>query len=258
MKYKIISWNVNGIRSISKKINFSDFFKKHNPDILCLGETKLSPGCNDVLCDIDGFKYRYWNTSDGRKGYSGTAILSNIKPKSIVYDLPNHNNNEGRVITAEFKDFYLVNVYTPNSGRKLERLVYRTKEWDRAFEKYIKKLGKKVIVCGDLNVINLDIDIHNPKTGKRRAGYTKEERESFYKILEKCKLIDTYRHLYPKKIGEYSYWSYFANSRAKNKGWRIDYFLVNEKILKYIKDSKILMKQIGSDHAPVILETKNF
>jgi exodeoxyribonuclease III len=256
MGLKIIAWNVNSIRAVVKRIDFGEFLDKYNPDILCLGETKLSPGYD--VSYIKKFKYKYWNTSTARKGYSGTAILSNIKPQSIIYDLPEHFNNEGRTITLKFKDFYLIHVYTPNSGRKLARLKYRTSEWDRAFEKHIKSLGKKVIVCGDMNVINYDIDIHNPKTGKRRAGFTKEERESFHKMLNKCKLIDTFRHLYPKKTGQYSYWSYFANARGKNKGWRLDYFLINEKLIKYIKNSSILMKQLGSDHAPIMLEIMDF
>jgi exodeoxyribonuclease-3 len=259
MIHKIISWNVNGIRALVKKVDMQKFLEKHKPDIMCFNEIKLSIPYdkveNNLQCKIKKYPHRYWNSSKTKKGYSGTAIFSNIKPLSVVYDLDNHKNDEGRVITLEFEDYYLVNVYTPNSGRILERLKYRTEEWDVDFRKYIKKLIKKkeVVICGDLNVAHNDIDIHDPKSNERTAGFTKEERQSFNKLIKQCKLVDTFRKFHPDEKDKYSYWTYMRKAREKNKGWRIDYFLVTKKILKKIKNSDILMKQLGSDHAPVIL-----
>jgi exodeoxyribonuclease III len=200
MNYKIISWNVNGIRAVSKKIDINAFLIKHKPDIICFGEIKLSLPFKkteeDLQCRVKGYPHRFWNCSKTKKGYSGTAVFSKIEPKSIQYDLPNHKNDEGRVITLEFDDFYLINVYTPNSGQVLKRLDYRTKEWDVDFRKYTKKLlkNKNVIISGDLNVAHNDIDIHDPVRNKRNAGFTDEERQSFDKLLKQCKLIDTFRY----------------------------------------------------------------
>ena len=261
MKYKIISWNVNGIRAVHKKENLEKFLLKHKPDIMCFNEVKLSIPYtkieNELQCKIKGYIHRYWNSSKTKKGYSGTAVFSNIAPMSVVYDLPGHKNDEGRVITLEFKDFYLVNVYTPNSGQQLQRLKYRTEEWDVDFRKYIKSLQKKkknVVICGDLNVAHKEIDIHNAKSNERNAGYTIEERNSFDKLLKTCNLIDTFRHLYPSKPDIYTYWTYMRKARDKNKGWRIDYFLVSKKLVKKVKESNVLTKQLGSDHAPIFLD----
>lgn len=261
MKWKIISWNVNGIRSLHKKGEFKKLIDKNNPDVICLSETKLS--CPYVTIqeqlkkDIKGYKYRYFSPCLARKGYAGTMTFSKRKPLSVIYGIGNKElDNEGRVITLEFKDFYLVNVYTPNSGRELKRLKYRTEEWDPAFRKFIKKLDSKktAIVSGDLNVAHKEIDLHNPKGNKKSAGFTDEERNSFELLLNKVKLIDTFRYFYPDKTDIYSYWTYMAKARQKNKGWRIDYFLISKKSIDWIKKADILTLQMGSDHAPVLIE----
>lgn len=259
---KIIAWNINGIRSVIDKKYLYDLIEKENPDIICFGETKLSCPITETQQKlkekIPGYKNRYYSQCGVRNGYSGTAIFSKKKPISVKFGMndPLHDN-EGRLITLEYKKFFLVHVYTPNSGQTLQRLEYRVNEWDVKFRKFIKKLQKekKVIVCGDLNVANEDIDIHSPKTNKRTAGFTDEERDSFKKHLEKLKLIDTYRYKNPDKI-EYSYWSYRFGARKKNKGWRIDYFLVSEKLKSKIVKSEILTKVEGSDHAPIMLNIK--
>ncbi len=262
---KIIAWNINGIRShMNKQTDFFDLIEQEKPTIICFGETKLSCDFSshklkeDMMEKIKGYEYRYYSTcgsNDKRGGYSGTCIYSKKKPVDVKYGLitPEGNiDDEGRVITLEFKKFYLVHVYTPNSGMALSRLDYRINTWDKAFKKYLIQLqkDKPIIVCGDLNVANEDIDLKNPKTNHKTAGFTDEERESFKDILKDAKLIDTYRYKYPNKI-EYSFWSYRMNSRAKNVGWRIDYFLVSEKIINKVKKSKILTDIKGSDHAPV-------
>ena len=207
----------------------------------------------------DGYKYRYFNTCIRKKGYSGTAIFSKIEPISEIQGIGvKDHDQEGRVITLEFDKYYLTHVYTPNSGQKLERLDYRTQEWDKEFSKFIGKLQKKkpVIVCGDLNCARYEIDLHSPKTNLKSAGFTKEERDSFNGYIEKLKLIDTYRYLYPDKI-EYSYWTYLRQSRKNNKGWRIDYFLISNKLKNKLKDSKIHTNIMGSDHAPIELLIEN-
>ena len=260
---KIIAWNINGIRSVIDKKYLYDLIEKENPDIICFGETKLSCPITETQQKlkekIPGYKNRYYSQCGVRNGYSGTAIFSKKKPINVKFGMndPLHDN-EGRLITLEFKKFFLVHVYTPNSGQTLQRLEYRVNEWDVKFRKYINKLQKekKVIVCGDLNVANEDIDIHSPKTNKRTAGFTDEERESFKKHLSKLKLIDTYRYKNPTKV-EYSYWSYRFGARKKNKGWRIDYFLVSEKLKSKIVKSEILTNIEGSDHAPILLTIKN-
>lgn len=259
---KIIAWNVNSIRSLITKVDLNEFLKKNNPDIFCMSETKLS--CPDLLIQqdlmkkISSYKYRYYNTCTARKGYSGTAIWSKKKAINMHLGINNEEHDkEGRVITLEFKDYYLVHVYTPNSGQVLQRLDYRVKRWDKEFWKYVEKLQKvkSVIVCGDLNVAKEEIDLHSPKTNLKSAGFTKEERDSFSKYLKKLKLIDTFRFLYPDKV-EYSYWTYMQKAREKNKGWRIDYFLISEKLKNNLVDSSILTNQMGSDHAPVLLKIK--
>ena len=259
-KYKIIAWNVNSIRALVDKIDLENFLKKEKPQIFCISETKLS--CPDLLVrdslrqKIKGFKHRFFSTSTARKGYSGTAIWSKIKPLSHVYGIGNKElDNEGRVITLEYKDFYLVHSYTPNSGQVLQRLDYRVKQWDPAFWKHIEKLQKKkeVVVCGDLNCARYEIDIHSPKTNLRSSGFTIEERNSFNNYIDKLKLIDTFTYLHPEEPDRYTYWSYRRQSRIKNKGWRIDYFLIDNKLEKILKSSKIHKNIVGSDHVPIEL-----
>jgi len=257
---KIIAWNVNSIRALVKKEDLNDFLKKQKCQIFCMSETKLS--CPDLIYKkelselIKGFKYRYYSTCSVKKGYSGTAIWCKQKPIDVTYGIEEaEHDQEGRVITVKYKNFTLVHVYTPNSGQVLQRLNYRVTKWDKSFFKYIEKLQKdnNVILCGDLNVARYEIDIHSPKTNLKSAGFTKEERYSFNKFIDKLDLIDTYRMLNPSKQ-EYTYWSYLRQSRDKNKGWRIDYFLVSKKLQKKIKKSYILTEQMGSDHAPIVLE----
>ena len=261
---KIIAWNVNSIRSMITKVDLNNFLKNQNPHIFCMSETKLS--CPDLIDrqnfvkKFKGYKYRYYSTCTERKGYSGTAIWSKKKPKSIVYGIDDNSyNKEGRVISLEFNDYILIHVYTPNSGQVLQRLNYRVKEWDVAFWNYVKKLQKtkSVIVCGDLNVARYEIDLHSPSTNLRSAGYTIEERNSFNSYVEKLKLIDTFRKLHPDEKDHYTYWSYMRKSRENNKGWRIDYFLISKNLESKLKKSYILKDQLGSDHAPIVLELKN-
>lgn len=259
---KIIAWNVNGMRAMLKKNDLFNLIKKENPDIICFGETKLSCPILDTQNllreKIKGYKYRYYSQCSLRGGYSGTAIFSKKKPINVTFGMNKEKyDQEGRVITLEFKNYNLIHVYTPNSGQSLQRLNYRVDEWDKEFLKYLKNLNKtkKLIVCGDLNVANEEIDIHNPKTNKKSAGFTEEERLSFKNILKKLNLVDSYRLLNPNKI-EYSYWNYKFKSREKNKGWRIDYFLISDKLKNKINKSEILTKVLGSDHAPIKLEIK--
>jgi exodeoxyribonuclease-3 len=257
---KIIAWNINGIRSSMKENDLYNLIQNEKPDIICFGETKISCPFEEVQEElrnkIKGYKYRYWSPCKTRGGYSGTAIFSKKEPTNIIYGLDDIDN-EGRVIILEFDKFFLLHCYTPNSGAELDRLEYRTKTWDKIFRKKIIELQKEkaVIVCGDLNVAHKEIDLKNPKTNLKTAGYTIEERNSFEKLLKDANLIDTYRFLNPDKE-EYSYWSYRFNSRSKNVGWRIDYFLINEKYIKNIKKSLILTEIMGSDHAPVKLVLK--
>lgn len=262
---KIIAWNINGIRSLMKTDYLYNLIENENPDIICFGETKISCPFNDVQDELNEklpkYKHKIWSPCKAKNGYSGTAIFSKKEPENIIMGLKdsegNEIDNEGRVIVLEYKKFILLHVYTPNSGVELARLGYRTKTWDMEFSKYITKLqkNKPVIICGDLNVARSEIDLKNPKTNTKTAGYTIEERESFERIMNENKLIDTYRYLNPNKI-EYSYWSYRFKSREKNAGWRIDYFLINEKYIKNIKKSEILTDILGSDHAPIKLKIK--
>jgi len=258
---KIIAWNVNGLRSLLKTNYLNDIINEENPDIFCMGETKLScpyVNINNQITELyPQFKFKYWSDCKTKKGYSGTSIFCKKEPINVSYGLKYNNeeiDNEGRIITLELKKYYLIHVYTPNSGQALARLEWRTNTWDRAFEKYIQELqkNKPVIICGDLNVAHLAIDLKNPKTNLKTAGYTIEERDSFNSILKNCNLLDSYRIINPDKI-EYSYWSYMRNSRNKNIGWRIDYFLVDKKIQKKIKKSLIHTDILGSDHAPIQL-----
>jgi exodeoxyribonuclease-3 len=259
---KIIAWNVNGLKSLLKTTYLKELIDIHNPDIFCMGETKLSCPYDDIenqiIKNFPKFKFRYWSPCKTKKGYSGTAIFCKKEPKLVIYGLKYKDkdlDDEGRLITIELDKFYLIHVYTPNSGQALNRLEWRTTIWDRAFEHHINNLQKikPVIICGDLNVAHNEIDLKNPKTNQKTAGFTKEERNSFNKILLDCELIDTYRKLYPEKI-EYSFWSYMKKSRDKNIGWRIDYFLVSKKLENKIKNSEILTKILGSDHAPIKLK----
>ena len=245
---KIISWNVNGIRAVLKK-GFLDFIDKEKPDIICIQETKASP--EQVDLNLEEYPYKYWNSAI-KKGYSGTAIFSKIKPITIENDLKiDKHDQEGRVICFELDNYYLVTVYTPNSKRDLTRLNYRYKEWDIDFLKYLKKLESKkpVIFCGDLNVAHKEIDLKNPKSNKKNAGFTEQEREGFDNYV-KAGFVDTFR-MFNKGPDNYTWWSYMFNSRAKNVGWRIDYFCVSNAIKNKVHKAQILPDVMGSDHAPV-------
>jgi len=249
---KIISWNVNGIRAIAKKDFFEDF-KKLNPDIICLQETKAQEEeVEAVLSEIEGY-FRYHNNAE-RKGYSGVSILTRTKPISVTNDMniPEHDQ-EGRVQCAEFEDFFLVNVYVPNSGQKLERLGYR-ETWDSDFRNYLKNLEKikPVILCGDLNVAHKPIDLKNDKSNyNKTAGYTQIEIDGMDALIHSG-FVDTYRHFYPQKEA-YTYWSYRFKARERNVGWRLDYFLVSEILLDKVKSVEILSEYYGSDHCPIQL-----
>lgn len=263
---KIISWNVNGIRAVHKKNLFVPFIAKYKPDIICLQETKAEQHQSEV--DLKDYE-EYWNSAS-RKGYSGTAIFTKIKPISVVLDIPKdiakkyknltdkygEANNEGRVIAAEFKDFYIVTVYTPNAKDDLSRIEMRHDMWDKAFLEYVKTLEKKkpVIFCGDLNVAHTEDDLARPKENNGKKGFTTEERKGFENFLN-AGFVDAFR-LFTKGNGHYTWWSHFANARARNIGWRIDYFLVSGKLKSKIKSTKILPEVMGSDHCPVILELK--
>ena len=249
---KLISWNVNGLRAIYKK-DFEKIFKSFDADIFCVQETKMQEGQLDV--NLDGYE-TYFNYAE-RKGYSGTAVFTKIHPNNVSYGIGiETHDNEGRVITLEFDDFYLVNCYTPNSGRELLRLPYRM-EWEDEFNSFLKKLDKKkpVILCGDLNVAHKEIDLKNPKTNRNNAGFTDEERDKMTKLLSSG-FTDTFRKLYPEKEDAYTWWSYMGNARSKNIGWRIDYFIVSDRLGKNIKDAFIYPNIMGSDHCPVGLEIK--
>lgn len=248
---KLISWNVNGIRACLNK-GFSDFFKEVNADIFCLQETKCQP--EQINLEFEGYT-SYWNSAE-RKGYSGTAIFTKKQPVNVTYGIGiEEHDKEGRIITLEFENFYLVTNYTPNAKRELERLDYRM-VWEDEIRKYLLELNKKkpLIMCGDLNVAHEEIDLKNPKTNKGNAGFTNEEREKMTELLN-AGFIDSYRYLYPEKI-EYSWWSYMGHAREKNVGWRIDYFIVSNDFRENIKDATIYTEILGSDHCPVGLEIK--
>ena len=248
---KLISWNVNGIRACLNK-GFSDFFKEVNADIFCLQETKCQP--EQINLEFEGYT-SYWNSAE-RKGYSGTAIFTKKQPVNVTYGIGiEEHDKEGRIITLEFENFYLVTNYTPNAKRELERLDYRM-VWEDEIRKYLLELNKKkpVIMCGDLNVAHEEIDLKNPKTNKGNAGFTNEEREKMTELLN-AGFIDSYRYLYAEKI-EYSWWSYMGHAREKNVGWRIDYFIVSNDFRENIKDATIYTEILGSDHCPVGLEIK--
>ena len=247
---KLISWNVNGIRACVGK-GFEQFFKDANADIFCIQETKCKP--EQIELNFDGYK-SYWNSAD-KKGYSGTAVFTKMKPQNVVYGIGiEEHDKEGRVITLEYENFYLVNIYTPNSKRELERLEYR-QVWEDEIRRYLLKLNDKkpVIMCGDLNVAHEEIDLKNPKSNRNNAGFTDEERNKMTELLD-AGFVDTYRYLYPDKTDAYSWWSYMGHAREKNVGWRIDYFIVSKNIEKYIKNASIYSEIYGSDHCPVELE----
>ena len=247
---RLISWNVNGIRACVNK-GFEEFFKQIDADIFCIQETKCQPG--QIALEFEGY-ISYWNSAE-KKGYSGTAIFTKQKPIKVQYGIGiEEHDKEGRVITLEYENFYMVNIYTPNSKRELERLDYR-QIWEDEIRKYILNLNNKkpVIMCGDLNVAHNEIDLKNPKTNKGNAGFTNEERNKMTELLNSG-FIDTYRYLYPKKEGAYSWWSYMGRAREKNVGWRIDYFIVSESIKDKIKEATIYPEVMGSDHCPVGLE----
>lgn len=247
---KLVSWNVNGLRAIYKK-GFIDIFKDLNADIFCVQETKMQEG--QIELDLDGY-YEYYNYAE-RKGYSGTAIFTKKEPLNVSYGIGiEEHDKEGRVITLEFDQFYMVNCYTPNSGRELARLDYRM-TWEDAFRGYLKELDSKkpVIICGDLNVAHTEIDLKNPKSNRKNAGFTDEERGKIDMLLESG-FTDTFRKIYPEKVGAYTWWSYMFNARSNNAGWRIDYFLTSDRIGENIKDAYIYSEIMGSDHCPVGLE----
>lgn len=247
---KFISWNVNGLRACMQK-GFEASFKALDADIFCLQETKLQEGQHDF--EPEGY-YQYWNYAE-KKGYSGTAVFTRKKPLSVTCGIGvEKHDHEGRVITLEFEDFYFIVVYVPNSQRELARLSYRM-EWEKAFLAYILGLEAKkpVIYCGDLNVAHKEIDLKNPKTNHMNAGFTDEERACFTKVLESG-YIDSFRYFYPDQKDIYSWWSYMFKSREKNAGWRIDYFVVSEKLKDRMKDAKIHTDIMGSDHCPVELD----
>ncbi len=249
---KFISWNVNGLRACVQK-GFLDFFNEVDADFFCIQESKLQEG--QINLELPGY-HQYWNYAE-KKGYSGTAIFTKHEPISVEYGINiEEHDHEGRVITLEYSDFYLVTVYTPNSKEKLARLDYRM-EWEDAFRAFLKEKDavKPVIVCGDLNVAHKEIDLKNPKTNRRNAGFTDEEREKFSILLEEG-FIDTFRYFYPELEGVYSWWSYRFNARANNAGWRIDYFCTSKALEDKLVDAKIHTEVFGSDHCPVELIIK--
>ncbi len=245
---KLISWNVNGIRSILGK-GFHDFFAAHRPDVLCLQEVKAHP--HQVELELEGY-HAHWNPAE-KKGYSGTALFTKVEPRAVTTGLGEFlADTEGRVQTADFGDFYLVNVYTPNAQRDLARLPYRTQEWERAFLAYLRDLErtKPVIFCGDLNVAHTEIDLANPKTNQKNAGFTPEERACFTQVVE-AGFVDCFRELHPGQTGHYTWWSYMNNARARNIGWRIDYFCMSASLRPRLQSAAIHCDVMGSDHCPV-------
>lgn len=261
---KIYSWNVNGIRAVIKKGAFQEFMAQHQPDILCLQETKAEQGQAEI--DLTGYE-EYWNSSKGKKGYSGTAIFTKEKPIAIINDIPEqyvsdkgliadnygHSNDEGRVIAAEFKDFFVVTAYTPNAKDDLTRIPLR-QQWDKAMIAYCAELqkSKPVIYCGDMNVAHTEDDLANPKPNRGKKGFTEEERSGFDQWLA-AGFVDAFR-MFKQGNGYYTWWSHFANARARNVGWRIDYFLVSESMKDKVTAASIHPEQLGSDHCPISLD----
>lgn len=249
---KIISWNVNGLRAVMNK-GFMDYLNQEDPDIICLQEIKLSEG--QLALDLENY-YEYYNYAE-KKGYSGTAIFTKTEPLNVNYGIGiEEHDKEGRVITAEYDDFFLVTCYTPNSKRELLRLDYR-QEWEDDFRNYLLELNKTkpVVLCGDLNVAHKEIDLKNPKSNRKNAGFTDEERSKFQELLD-AGFIDTFRYFYPDIPDMYTWWSYITKARDRNVGWRIDYFVVSKDFEDKLLDASIHMEQLGSDHCPVVLYTK--
>lgn len=249
---KIISWNVNGLRAVMNK-GFIDYLNQEDPDIICLQEIKLSEG--QLALDLENY-YEYYNYAE-KKGYSGTAIFTKTEPLNVNYGIGiEEHDKEGRVITAEYDDFFLVTCYTPNSKRGLLRLDYR-QEWEDDFRNYLIELNKTkpVILCGDLNVAHKEIDLKNPQSNRKNAGFTDEERSKFQELLDSG-FIDTFRYFYPDIPDMYTWWSYITKARDRNVGWRIDYFVVSKDFEDKLLDASIHMEQLGSDHCPVVLYTK--
>jgi exodeoxyribonuclease-3 len=248
---KLISWNVNGLRAVLNK-GFREFFMAEQPDIFCIQETKMQPG--QAVLDIEGYE-EYWNSAD-KKGYSGTAVFTRITPLGVTFDLvQGEHPSEGRVITLEYDEFFLVNAYVPNSQRELARLDYRMK-WQDDFRAHLQRLDEKkpVIICGDLNVAHKEIDLKNPKSNQKNAGFTAQERQKMTELMA-AGFVDTFRYKYPDLEGAYTWWSYMFKAREKNVGWRIDYFLVSDRIKDQIKEAIIYKEVMGSDHCPIGLVT---
>ncbi len=249
---KLISWNVNGLRACVQK-GFLDIFHALNADCFCLQETKLQPG--QISLDLPGY-HQYWCSAE-KKGYSGTALFTKTEPLNVQYGIGSEElDNEGRVITAEFEEFFLVTCYTPNAQRGLARIDHRMR-WDEAFRSFLCKLDerKPVVICGDLNVAHREIDLKNPGSNRGNAGFSDQERESFTRLLE-AGFTDTFRHLHPEETGAYTWWSYMYKARQNNAGWRIDYFLVSDRLREQIVNTPIYHSVLGSDHCPVGLELK--
>lgn len=246
---KLVSWNVNGLRACVNK-GFNDYFKETQADIFCIQETKLQEG--QITLEQDGEYLQYWNYAL-KKGYSGTAVFTKMKPLSVRYGIEEDNEPEGRIITLEFASFYLVTVYTPNAKRDLSRLDYRM-EWEERFRSYLLQLDahKPVIVCGDLNVAHQEIDIKNAKSNRGNSGFTSEERDKMTRLLE-AGFTDTFRHVYPERTDAYSWWSNMPKVRERNVGWRIDYFLASSRLNSFITDAQIDAHVLGSDHCPIVL-----
>jgi exodeoxyribonuclease III len=247
---KLVSWNVNGIRACVKK-GFMEFFTEEEADIFCIQESKLQEG--QIELDLDGY-HQYWNYAE-KKGYSGTAVFTKEKPIQVSYGIAGRETEpEGRSLTLEYEKFYLLNVYTPNSQRDLARLPYRL-EWEDEIREYILELEKRkpVILCGDLNVAHQDIDLKNARANRGNSGFTEEERGKMTDLLSRG-FVDSFRYLYPDQEGAYTWWSYMAKVRERNIGWRIDYFIVSDKLKNQISDAKIYCDIMGSDHCPIVLE----
>lgn len=252
LNMKLISWNVNGLRACVQK-GFLEYFREADADVFCLQETKMQAG--QLELDLPGY-HQYWNYAE-KKGYSGTAIFTKKEPLKVTCGIGvEEHDHEGRVIMAEYEEYYVVTVYVPNAQRELTRLAYRM-EWEEAFLNYIRGLEEKkpVIYCGDLNVAHKEIDLKNPKTNRRNAGFTDEERNCFSKVLENG-FVDTFRYFYPDLKDAYSWWSYMGQARSRNVGWRIDYFVVSETLKSKLEDAKIHSAVQGSDHCPVELDLK--
>lgn len=250
---KLVSWNVNGLRACVNK-GFLDYFQEVNADVVCLQETKLQEG--QILLELEGYE-QYWNYAL-KKGYSGTAIFTKIKPISVKYGVGEfETEDEGRIITMEFEDFYLVNVYTPNAKRDLTRLPYRL-EWEDEMRTYLKHLDtvKPVLMCGDLNVAHAELDLKNAKSNRGNSGFTIEERGKMTSLLEEG-FVDTFRYFHPDKEGAYTWWSYMSKVRERNIGWRIDYFIASQKLVPRLKSASIDSHILGSDHCPILLEIED-